>query len=328
VNPAQVKALAGRKSDGRDAQRIAEYLQDGRLDGSFVPSAEVRQLRMMLRHRVALLEQRNEVHNQIRDLFETASLKLSSVITDLMGVTGRNIVEALIAGEDSPERLSWKVRGSVRKKEKLVKEALKGYFNDFHRSMLASHYKHYQFLTAEVAVLEERIAKAMEPYAHQVELLVTRLGIDRMIAWHLLAELGIDLQAFPDATHCCSWAGLVPGENESAGKQKSSRCRKGIEPCVALLLSQLGRFHIARRDTCARSFIASKPDEDGLKRLLLRAINCSRSLSKCSKLIRPIRNWEETTFDRINPVRTVRKLVERLEALDHQVRLSPVESNA
>jgi transposase len=152
VNPVQVKALAGRKSDGRDARRIAEYLQDGRLDGSFVPSAEVRQLRMMLRHRISLLEQRNEVHNQIRDLFETANFKLSSVITDLMGATGRGIVEALIRGEDSPERLSWKVRGSLRKKENLVKESLKGYFNDFHRSMLESHYKHYQFLTKEVAV--------------------------------------------------------------------------------------------------------------------------------------------------------------------------------
>ena len=143
VNPVQVKALAGRKSDGRDARRSAEYLQDGRLDGSFVPSGEVRQLRMMLRHRISLLEQRNEVHNQIRDLFETANLKLSSVVTDLMGVTGRGIVEALISGEDSPDRLSWKVRGSLRKKEELIKESLKGYFNEFHRCMLESRYKHF-----------------------------------------------------------------------------------------------------------------------------------------------------------------------------------------
>jgi len=103
VNPAQVKALAGRKSDGRDSRRIAEYLQDGRLDGSFVPPTEIRQLRMLLRHRVSLLEQRNEVHNQIRDLFETAGLKLSSVVSNLLGLSGRRIIEALIAGEDSPE---------------------------------------------------------------------------------------------------------------------------------------------------------------------------------------------------------------------------------
>jgi transposase len=152
VNPAQVKALAGRKSDGRDAQRIAEYLQDGRLDASFVLPAEIRQLRSMLRHRVSLLEQRNEVHNQIRDLFETACLKLSSVVSDLTGGTGRRIVEAMIAGEGSAEILNWKVRGKLRSKEKLVKESLMGFFTEFHRLMLESHYKHYQFLTSEVAL--------------------------------------------------------------------------------------------------------------------------------------------------------------------------------
>ncbi len=136
VNPAQVKALDGRKSDGRDAQRIAEYLQDGRLDASFVPPLEFREMRMLLRHRISLLEQRNEVHNQIRDLFETANLKLSSVASDLMGVSGRRIVEAWFQGEVSPEILSWKLRGHLRKKEKLVKESLKGCFNEFHRMML------------------------------------------------------------------------------------------------------------------------------------------------------------------------------------------------
>jgi transposase len=93
--------------------------------------------------------------------------------------------------------------------------------------MLESHYKHYQFLTAEVASFEDLIAKAMEPYASQAELLDSIPGVDRIVAWHLLAELGLDPKAFPDAGHCCSWAGMVPGENESAGKQKSNRCRKG-----------------------------------------------------------------------------------------------------
>ena len=104
-----------------------------------------------------------------------------------------------------------------------MKESLKGYFNEFHRCTLESHYKHYQFLKKEVAAFEERIAKPMEPYTSQVELLISIPGIDRMVAWHLLAELGMDLKAFPDAAHCYSWAGMVPGENESAGKQKSKR---------------------------------------------------------------------------------------------------------
>ena len=227
VNPAQVKALAGRKSDGRDAQRIAQFLQDGRLDASFVPPQEMRELRLLLRHRVSLLEQRNEVHNQIRDLFETASVKLSSVVTDLLGVSGKRIIEALIRGEDSPAILSWKVRGRLRAKEKLVKESLKGYFTEFHRSMLEAYYRHYQFLTEQVADFERRAEARMEPYCRQVDLLVTIPGVDRVVAWTMIAELGVDLSVFPDADHCASWAGMVPGENESAGKRKSTRCRKG-----------------------------------------------------------------------------------------------------
>lgn len=231
VNPAQVKALQGRKSDGRDAQRIAEFLQDGRLDASFVPPPEIRQLRVLLRHRIALLEQRNELHNQIRDLFETASLKLSSVVTDLMGVTGRGIIEALIRGEDSPEILSWKVRGRLRKKEKLVKESLKGYFNEFHRSMLESLYRHHQFLTAEIKLFEQRVAQQMVPYAADIERLVTIPGVDQLVAWHLIAELGADVTVFPDADHCASWAGLVPGENESAVSKRAPAAAKEIARC-------------------------------------------------------------------------------------------------
>ena len=137
ANPAQVKALHGRKSDRRDAQRIAEFLQDGQLDGSFVPTAEMQRLGMLLRYRISVVEQRNEVHNQIRDLFETAGVKLACVLSDLMGVTGRGIIEALIGGETSPEKLSRKVRGSLRKKEQQVKESLKGCFAEFHRDVLS-----------------------------------------------------------------------------------------------------------------------------------------------------------------------------------------------
>lgn len=329
VNPAQVKALAGRKSDGRDAQRIAEYLQDGRLDASFVPSAEVRQLRMMLRHRISLLEQRNEVHNQIRDLFETANIKLSSVVSDLMGVTGRGIVEALIAGQDSPELLSWKVRGSLRKKEKLVKESLKGCFNDFHRSMLESHYKHYQFLTKEIAAFEERIAKAMEPYAGQVELLVSIPGIDRMVAWHLLAELGIDLEAFPDAAHCSSWAGMVPGENESAGKQKSNRCRKGNKT-LRRVLTQAAWAASHCKKGYLRAFFHRVKTRRGWPRAVVATGHKILTIAfQVLKTNTPYRELGDDYFDRLNPARATRKLVQRLEALGHQVLLSPATgSNA
>jgi transposase len=324
VNPAQVKALAGRKSDGRDAKRIAEYLQDGRLDASFVPSIEARQLRMMLRHRVALLEQRNEVHNQIRDLFETASIKLASVVTDLMGATGRGIVEALISGEDSPERLSWKVRGSLRKKEKLVKESLKGCFSEFHRTMLESHYRQYQFLTQEITSFEERIAKAMEPHAAQVELLISIPGVDRIVAWHLLAELGLDISAFPDAAHCCSWAGMVPGENESAGKQKSTQCRKGNKT-LRRVLTQAAWAVSHTKKTYLRAFYQRVKARRGWPKAIVATghkilIIAFHILKDRTPYVEPGGDY----FDRLNPVTTARKLVQRLEALGLRVQLSPI----
>ncbi len=329
VNPAQVKALAGRKSDGRDAQRIAEYLQDGRLDPSFVPPAEVRQWRMMLRHRISLLEQRNEVHNQIRDLFETASLKWSSVASDLLGVSGRRIIEALISGEQSPEILSWKVRGRLRGKDKLVKESLKGYFNEFCRSMLESYYKHYQFLTSQVALFEERIARAMEPYTSQTDLLISIPGVDRIVAWHLIAELGLDSLTFPDADHCASWAGLVPGENESAGKHKSTRCRKGNRTLRRVLTQAAWAashcktgylrafFHrVKSRRGWAKAIVATA------HKILIIAFNILRTRT-------PYQDLGDDYFDRLNPGRATRILVQRLEALGHQVQLSsPLRSSA
>lgn len=323
VNPAQVKALAGRKSDGRDAQRIAEYLQDGRLDGSFVPPAEVRQLRMMLRHRVDLLEQRNQVHNQIRDLFETSSIKLSSVVSDLMGVTGRRIIEAMIAGQDSPEILSWKVKGKLRKKEKEVKESLKGYFNDFYRSMLESHYKLYQFLTEQVAAFEERIAKAMEPYAAQVDLLISIPGIDRLIAWHLLAELGIDLTAFPDAEHCCSWAGMVPGENESAGKRKSNRCRKGNKSLRRVLTQAAWAAAHCKKGYLRAFFHRIKGRRGWAKAIVATGHKILTIAFQILKTNTPYIELGDDYFDKLNPARATQKLIQRLEALGHQVQLSP-----
>jgi transposase len=323
VNPAQVKALAGRKSDGRDCRRIAEYLQDGRLDASFVPPAEIRELRMMLRHRISLLEQRNEVHNQIRDLLETASIKFSSVASNLMGVSGRRIIEALIAGEDSPAILSWKLRGRLREKEKLVKESLKGYFNEFHRTMLESYYKHYQFLTAQIEMFEARIAERMKDHQERIELLTTIPGVDRIVAWHLIAELGTDMSVFPDADHCASWAGLVPGENKSAGKKKSSRCRKGNK-VLRRVLSQAAWACSHTKHGYLRAFFYRVKARGGwAKAIMAVAHKILLFAYQMLKTNTPYQELGDDYFDRINPDRIAKKLIHRLESLGLQVQVSP-----
>ena len=303
VNPVQVKALAGRKSDGRDARRIAEYLEDNRLDASFVPPAE------------------------IRDLFETASVKLSSVLSDLMGVSGRRIIEALIGGEESAEILSWKVRGKLRAKEKLVKESLKDCFQAYHRTMLESLYRHYKFLAEQIEIFEKQIARHMEPHEQKLLLLAGIPGVDRIVGWHLIAELGTDLSVFPDADHCASWAGVVPGENESAGKKMSTRCRKG------------NKF---LRRVLAQAAWAASHSKTGYLRAFFHRVKARRGWSKAIMAVAhkilvfafqilstntPYQDLGSSYFDTLQPERTVQRLIQKLQSLGLQVTVMPQQAN-
>jgi transposase len=325
VNPAQVKALQGRKSDPRDAQRIAEFLQDGRLEPSFVPPHEIRELRHMLRHRLSLLQQRGESHNQIRDLFETANLKLSSVATDILGVSGQRIIRAMIAGEDSPELLSWKVRGRLRKKEKLVRESLKGCFNEFHRMMLKAHYEHYQFLSQQVKDFEAGIARRMEAYSKQIEALISIPGVEQITAWHLIAEMGADMSVFPDADHCASWAGLSPGSCESAGKQLSGRTKKGNK-YLRRILTQAAWAASHCNNGYLQAFFYRVKARRGWGRAIFAVAHKILVIAYCVlKTGTPYQDLGGDYFDKLNPERTARRLVRRLERLGLSVSVEPCQ---
>ncbi len=328
VNPVQVKALKGRKSDGRDCQRIAEFLQDRRLDASFVPPPEIRELRQLLRHRLNLLHERNRVHNQIRDLFETAGLKLASVVSDLLGVSGRRIIEAMIGGEESAEKLSWRLKGQLRKKEKEVKESLKGCFNSFHRMMLESLYSQYQFLSAQVAGFEARIEEHMQPHANPVALLCGIPGVDRVVAWSLIAELGLDMSIFPSANHCASWAGLVPGDNESAGKHLSTRCRKGNKFIRRVLTQAAWAASHTKRSYLSALFARLKLRRGWSKAIVAVAHKILIFAFKVLETGLPYQDLGNDFFDQLNPARATRKLLGRLERLGWHVHLSPGASDA
>lgn len=323
VNPVQVKALKGRKSEGRDCQRIAEFLQDKRLDASFVPPVEIRELRQLLRHRLNLLHERNRIHNQIRDLFETAGVKLSSVLSDLLGTSGRGIIEAMIAGEESPSRLCWRLRGTLQRKQKQVQESLKGCFNGFHRMMLESLYGQYQDLTGRIATFETRIEEHMTPYADKVALLCGIPGVDRIVAWSLIAELGADMSVFPSANHCASWAGLVPGTHESAGKQISTRCRKGNK-FIRRVLAQAAwaASHTKRSYLCAL-FARLKLRRGWSKAIVAVAHKILIFAFKVLETGLPYQDLGNDYFDQLNPARATRKALSRLERLGWQVQLSP-----
>ena len=193
-------------------------------------------------HRRSLLHQRHEVHNPIRDLLETANGKLSSVASDLLGVSGRRILEAMIAGENSPELRSGKVRGSLRKKEQPVRESLKGYFDDFHRRMLGMHYRHYEFITGQIQQLEVEISQRMQPYAQPITALLSIPGVARMVAWHLIAEMGADMSVSPEADHCARWVGVSPGRCECGQAVERADPEGQPIPETGAHAGRLGRF--------------------------------------------------------------------------------------
>ena len=328
ANPQQVKALAGRKSDKRDAKRIAEFLHDGRLDASFVPPREIRELRTMTRLRSSWLEQRNQVHNQIRDLLEISNIKLSSVASDLMGVTGKGILDAMAAGMESAERLSWKCRGSLRQKEAEIKEAVKGEFSPLFRDLLDMHLKHYEFLTKHMEDLEKRIAKHVEPYQEQLRLLCTIPGVQQVAAWNLLAELGVDMSVFPSAAQCASWAGLCPGENESAGIVKSARTKKGNR-YLRRILTQSAWAISHKKEGYLRAFFHRVKGARGWTKAIVATAH--KVLVVAYQLLKTGQEYQDLGsdyFDRINPGRTARRLAARLERMGYSVMLTPREGGS
>ena len=227
ANPYHMHNIPGRKTDQKDAEWIADLLAHGLLKASFVPARPIQELRDLTRYRVKLKGEFNRVHNRIAKVLEDANIKLGSVASDILGVTGRKIIRALIAGEQRPEWLADKAVSSLRNKRDALRLVLRGEVHPHHRYLLAELLDDLERIEAKVSRIEAELAWRMEPYHKQLERLTTIPGVDWITAWTILAELGDDMRAFPDAHHAASWAGLVPGSFESAGKRKSNRSRHG-----------------------------------------------------------------------------------------------------
>jgi transposase len=227
VNPATVRALRGRKTDRIDARRLAEYLQHGLLNGSFVPSRRLRQLRELTRMRVHVQQDRNRVINRIGRLLETVNIKLSAVASNIVGVSGKAMLRALAAGVRRPETLAHKALGTLRTKIPELIAAFDGRPDAHFEWMLNRLLEKLDWLDAELAGINRQLDERMRDYADLIRRLDTIPGVDVVVAQAVIAETGTDMTQFPDAAHLASWAGLCPGNAESAGKRFSGRTRKG-----------------------------------------------------------------------------------------------------
>lgn len=228
VNAKHIKFVPGRKTDVKDAQWIAELLQHGLLKASFIPEAPQRELRELVRYRTHLLEERSREVNRVHKVLEDANLKLSSVATDIMGVSGREMLAAIIAGKDDPQALAQLAKARLRTKIAELELALTGHVQDSHRLLLTLHLEHIDDLNTKLERLEQEIEQSMSPFDEDDLLarLDTIPGVDQKTAQVIIAELGTDMSRFQSAGHAASWAGLVPGKNESAGRNRSAKTSK------------------------------------------------------------------------------------------------------
>jgi transposase len=227
VNAQHIKQVPGRKTDIRDCEWIADLLQHGLLRGSYVPKPEQRDLRDLTRYRVRLCEDKVRLANRIQKVLEDANVKLACVATDVLGVSGRAMLQAIAAGEHDPQKLAHLARKGLRKKLPQLQMALQGRIRDHHRFLLGQLLEELTFIEEKINKLEQRIQEGMRPYQHVITLWTSMPGIREVTAWSLVAEIGTNPEQFPQASNLASWAGMCPGNNESAGKRKSGKTRKG-----------------------------------------------------------------------------------------------------
>ena len=326
VNAAHVKNLPGRKTDANDAEWLAELLAHGLVKASFVPPPPQRQLRELTRHRYNFVRERVNLVNRLQKTLESANIKLASVATDVMGKSGRAILQALVQGSTDTAALAELSKGRLRGKREQLVQALEGRVQEHHRFILSELLCQIDSLDETIARFDAAIAQACEaqaPFAEAVERLDTIPGIARSAAEQILAEIGADMGRFPTARHLAAWAGVAPGNHESGGKRLSGRIRQGnLSLRRVLIQSAYAASHT--KDTSLSAQYHRLAARRGKKRA---AVAVAHSiLIICYHLISRKQDYQELGADytdRQKPEATVRRLVSRLTRLGYDVQLNP-----
>jgi transposase len=322
VNAQHVKAIPGKKTDRRDSGWLAELLQHGLLKSSFVPPAPIAELRDLTRYRVTLCQECNRFANRIQKVLEDANVKLASVATDPLGASGRAMLKALIAGEEDPTKLAALARGLLRRKIPALQAALEGRVTAHHRFLLQELLDHLEFVEAKIVRLETTIENRLRPFEDTVRRLCTIPGVDRVSAWGIISEIGLTMDQFSDARHLASWAGLCPGNWESAGKRTSGRIRKG-SAWLRRHLCQCAWAVSTKRHTYLSALFRRLAARRGVKRASVAVAHAIVTIAY--HIIRDgtvYRDLGPDYFDTLDPARLKRKLIKRLEGLGFHVTLA------
>lgn len=323
VNARHIKNVPGRKTDVADCDWIAQLLQHGLLRASFVPDRPQRELRELTRHRSQLVAEQTRAANRIHKTLEDANVKLGSVATDILGVSGRAMIRALIEGRDDPDQLAELACGRLREKRPQLREALRGCLSDHHRFMLGQLMDHLAYLDQQIGRFDERIERLMAPFEQAVVRLMTMPGVGRRTAQNVVAEIGTDMNRFPSAGHLASWAAVCPGNRESAGKRQSGRTNHGNR-WLGATLAQAAWAASHSKQTYLSAQYRRLAGRRGKKRAIV-ALGHTMLVMMYHMLLdgEDYRELGHDYLDKLQPHRLTRYLVKRLESLGHQVTLSP-----
>jgi transposase len=322
-NAHHIKNVPGRKTDVKDCEWIANLLRHGLIRKSFVPPKEIRELRDLVRYRRKLVESRTAERNRLLKLLETANIKLASVASNVFGVSGKMMLEALAGGEATAEQMAAMALGRLRDKRQELGLALTGAVNDHHRWLLRMQLRRLEDVQRDVSEIELLIASKLEPYEQQQKLLKQIPGVSSTLSAVLIAELGVDMSVFPSASHAAAWAGVCPGNYESAGKRRDTRSRRGNMYLKAALVEAA---HAASKKK--GSYL-----KDKFWRLRMRRGPKRAAVAVAHKILvsayhmlsanTAYRDLGESFLDGRRQTRAKKQLVARLERLGYHVQLTP-----
>jgi len=321
-NAHHIKNVPGRKTDVKDSEWIADLLRHGLIARSFVPPKPIRELRDLLRYRRKLIESRTAERNRLHKLLETANIKLATVASDVFGVSATAMLKALVRGDSTPQEMAQLAKKRLRQKLPELELALEGKLEEHHRFVLEMQLARLEQLDEHLGKLDERIDSKLTPYREQHARLARIPGVDRVLAAVMIAELGTDMSVFKSAAHLAAWAGVCPGNNESAGKRKRADTRKGN---VHLMTALVEAAHGASRTK--GSYFKDKFFRIKARRGYLRA-----AVAIAHKILRAVHTMLSTGaeyhdlgaayLDHIDAKRVTGNLVRRLQRLGYEVTLA------
>jgi transposase len=328
ANAQHVKKVPGRKTDVKDAEWLADLLCHGLLRSSFVPPKPIRELRDLTRYRRKLVQSQAAERNRLLKLLESANIKLASVASDVFGVSGRLMLRALIEGKASPQEMAELAKKQLRKKIPELELALEGRVEEHHRFLLKLQLDRLESVEKDLEVLEQRMQQKLEPYTAQLALLDEIPGVDWTLAAVIIAELGVDMSVFDNVSQLASWAGVCPGNNESAGKRKSSRIPKGNVYLKSALVEAAHSAAKAKGTYLRDKFYRLKARR-GYKRAAVAIAH--KILTAIYHMLSQQVSYNDLGdlyLDKLNKHHLTRNLIHRLERLGYTVTLTPQEKAA